>query len=156
MRFLRLLPVLAVFGMMTSVALAQSATPLFDWAGNPGNTELTTTAVTNYTDGSLAGREIAKLWFARDAEDYYFRLDMVGAPTNLNPHPSNFAEAYSIDIQYASGGGDHTDSNYIAEGLTDITYLLMTHAAESCRASLRWIICTPTITSRRAVWIRRS
>jgi hypothetical protein len=123
--------ILAVLGMMTSVVQAQSATPLFDWAANPGNTELTTTTVTNSTDGSLPGREITKLWFAENATDYFFRLDLAGAPTNLNPSPSDFAEAYAIDIQYASGGGNHSESNYIAEGLSNITYILMTHAAES-------------------------
>ena len=87
MKSLRLLMILAVLGMMTLVVQAQSATPLFDWAANPGNTELTTTTVTNDTNGSRPGREITKLWFAENATDYFFRLDLAGARATSTPAP---------------------------------------------------------------------
>ena len=108
MKFLRFAMIVAAFSLMTSAARAQSATPLFNWAGNSGNTELTTTVVSqgpNY-NASKPGQNITELWFAQDASNYYFRLDLAGAATSLAAYGGNLdhAEAYAIDIAFPTGG----------------------------------------------------
>jgi|GEM_PF-1281310 hypothetical protein len=126
------------FTALIAAAALPARASLYNWATDPAHTEQTTTVVTEPTgyNNALQGREITKLWFAQDATNYYFRLDLAFGPTNIFPHGTDFAEAYAIDIT-GTGGGDNaqTDptygSNYIADGLSDIKYLVMTHAAAS-------------------------
>ncbi|MBN1911018.1 MAG: PEP-CTERM sorting domain-containing protein [Pirellulales bacterium] len=108
----------ATIGITTQTTAQASL--LYDWIGDPNGTVQT---VNDPDDvASNDSREILKLWYARDANTHYFRIDLASAP-GLN----DGAGEYAIQIDSAPGGGHSGQSNYIANNLVDIDQLVMSH-----------------------------
>ncbi len=111
-----------VFFLFGAVSVRNArASYLYDWANDPAGTLQTVSDPLGDNTGS-GTEDILELYYARDAVNHYFRMDLLEAPT-LN----DGAGTYSIQIDDSAGGGANIDSHYIALGLTGIDQLVMSH-----------------------------
>ncbi len=99
-----------------------SAANLYDWAGDPEGTVVTFDDPDN--DQTEDSRNIDMLWYASDASNHYFRMDLIGAPTQ---NSDQFAAEYSLQIDYMDGGAGNADSDYVSINLTGIDALVDMH-----------------------------
>jgi len=106
--------------MVLGIAGAAQAAALTNW-GAAGVLTLPDPAF-DESSGSVPGRDIIEIWYARDAVNHYFRMDLSAAPA-LNAG----AGAYSIQIDDKTGGGTAFDSGYVAANLAGIDQLVMSH-----------------------------
>lgn len=98
------------------------AANLYDWAGDPaGTVQVVTDPSGDQAEGS---RDILSLWTAWDASNYYFRLDIRTAPEQ---EAGRFAAEYGVHIDLAPGGGDSSLASYIADGVTGIDTIVLSH-----------------------------
>ena len=110
------------FAGILTVVLCFSATSqaafMTDWSSTP--------TLSDGVDGSLtAGRDITPgVWVEADADYWYFRMDLRGAPTSLG---NDYAGLYGFYIDAVAGGAGGGDIDYIPTSLSGIDYIVDTH-----------------------------
>jgi hypothetical protein len=94
---------------------------LYDWTNDPANSVQSVTDPNgDESNGLEPTRDILKFWYARDAANHYFRLDLAAKPTT-----NHGAGAYSIQIDDAVGGGTTGNNSFIASGLSGVDQIVM-------------------------------